>query len=645
MQIYKKLIFFFIIYIPLNSFAQFAEPDAFKSSLNTKNKKIVLYYNKQLNKYDLHFVKLNLSISDASTFISGNAILLAKAIVNLDTLILNFSNYMTIDSMFINESKVIPIHSNNEIQYILKTPINDQVEFSVQVFYHGTPDPYGGGVTYAYDTNWKKNVSWTLSESFHAYEWWPCKQVLSDKIDSTHIYLTCDNDCKAGSNGLLTNIVDLPNNKTRYEWKSNYPINYYLISYAVSEYQDYSIYANPNGSNPILIQNYIYNTNNCLNQFKDDIDNTIGFIELFSDKFGLYPFANEKYGHCLTKLGGGMEHQTMTTLGSFGYTLVAHELGHMWFGDYVTCATWQDIWINEGFASYSEYVALENLQSKLSAQEWMSDAHNRVVNQSTGSVYVPFEDANNENRIFNYSLTYKKGAAIIHTLRHEINNDNLFFSAIQEYLTEYGNSVATGDNFKESIEEKTSLDLDSFFDQWYYGQGFPQFNIEYNQLNDTLFLNVIESTSSAQTPLFQLYVDYKLSFSGSDTTLRLYQSQNNETFKIPISNTITNISVDPENWIVNSIGTIKRVGNPDETDKLFNFYPNPTANELNLVFNSNYNDKEKKIEIVDLNGRILFSFTTYDTILPLSFDTLSNGLYIIKVSTSNKTFSKRFLKQ
>lgn len=644
MQIYKKIIFLFFVYIPINVTAQFAHPDYYKEKF-APNKKYNLYYNKQLDKYDLHFVKLDLNISDASTYISGNATLQAKAVIKLDTLILNFSNYMTVDSIFINESKITANHVGNEIQYVFDTPINDQENFEVQIYYHGTPSTNGGGVTHDYDSQWNKNVTWTNSESFYAYDWWPCKQVLSDKIDSTHIFLTCDADCKAGSNGLLTNVVDLPNNKTRYEWKSNYPINYYLISYAVSEYQDYSIYANPSGSSPILVQNYIYNSSICLSHFKNDIDNTTDFIELYSEKFGLYPFADEKYGHCLTTLRGGMEHQTMTTLGSFGYTLVAHELAHMWFGDYVTCATWQDIWINEGFASYSEYITLENLQSLTSADSWMNDAQNRALFEINGSVYIPFEDANNENRIFSYSLSYKKGAAIIHILRHEINNDELFFSAIQSYLEQFANDVATGDDFKEAIEQETGLDLDPFFEQWYYGKGFPQFNVEYNQLNDTLILNVNESTSSTETSLFQLYVDYKVYFSDGDTTLRLYQSQNNVQFKIPISKTITNIAVDPNNWILKSAGSIERVINPEETDKLFTFYPNPTVDEMNLIFNSEINDKEKTVEILDLNGRLMYSFKAFNNDLLLNFASLSNGFYIIRVSTSSKSYSKRFLKQ
>ena len=153
----------------------------------------------------------------------------------------------------------------------------------------------------------------------------------------------------------------MPGNKLRYEWKSNYPIAYYLISFAVSEYQEYNIYAHPAGmgGDSLLIQNFIYDAPGCLDYYKAGIDETVGMVELFSDLYSLYPFHQEKYGHCLTAIGGGMEHQTMSTMGNFNFGLVAHELGHMWFGDNVTCATWSDIWINEGFATYTDYLARE----------------------------------------------------------------------------------------------------------------------------------------------------------------------------------------------------------------------------------------------------------------------------------------------
>lgn len=642
----KNTLIILFILLSVISYSQKTNPELAKSLRQTDFKgDINLYYDPVMDKYDIYFVNLDLAVSDKSTYIEGNAILQLKAKESLDTLLFDFSDYMTTDSVYINNKKVTAEHSENTLRYIFNPPVNTGEEIKVQVFYHGTPDYYGGGVTNRNYSYWNKDVTWTLSESFHAMEWWPCKQVMSDKIDSVYLKFTCDNDCMVGSNGLLKNIVDLPDNKHRFEWKSYYPINYYLIAFSVAEYQDYSIYAKPEGVDSVLIQNYVFDNSNYLTENKEAIDETIDLIELYSEKFGLYPFAEEKYGHCVTDIWGGMEHQTMTTLNTFNYTLVAHELGHMWFGDYVTCATWQDIWINEGFASYTEYIALENLKSEQEAQNWMNNTMASALDETHGSVYIPFDQAFNEGRIFSGSLSYDKGAILLHMLRHEINDDELFFSSLQTYLSEYADSVATGEDFKSSIELSTGIDFDPFFEQWYYGKGFPKFSIGYNQMNDTLFMTVTETTSSNEPEIFQMYVDYKIVHENGDTTIRLYQSENVETFEIPISEAVSNIIVDPDNWILNTTGTIDSVVSPGSDKSLFSIYPNPAKETLHIRFNDKLYRFDKKVEILDLTGKRILTYTDRTNIIRMNVSYLSKGIYFIRGTSDNKTYTYKFIKQ
>jgi aminopeptidase N len=611
----KNTLFVFLMFLATPILSQENHPELFKSLRQNDFKgDINMYYNPLMDKYDVYFVKLDLEVSDQTTNISGNTTLLVTATQALDTLLFD-------------------------------SPVAIGENIKAQVYYHGTPDPNGGGVSQDYDSQWSKNVTWTLSESFHAMEWWPCKQVMSDKIDSVYMFFTCDDDCMVGSNGILDHVVDLPNNKKRFEWKSYYPINYYLLSFAVAEYQDYSIYSKPEGVDSILIQNFVYNNSNYLSSNQADIDKTIDLIELFSDKFGLYPFSEEKYGHCLTTLGGGMEHQTMTTLGNFGFLLVAHELGHMWFGDYVTCATWQDIWINEGFASYSEYISLENLATENDTQEWLNDANSRALGEPHGSVYIPFSEAFSESRIFNYSLSYRKGALLLHMLRHEINDDEVFFSSLQNYLSEYADSVATGDDFKNSIELSTNMDFDPFFEQWYYGKGFPKFSIGYTQMNDTLFMTVTETTSSSEPELFQMHVEYKIVHENGDTTVRFYQSENVETFEIPMSETVSNIIVDPDNWILNQVGTIDSVVSPGNDKSLFSIYPNPAIETLNIRFNEKLYRSDKTIEILDVTGKRILKYNSQSNVIPVNISFLSKGIYFIRGTSSNKAYTYKFIKQ
>ena len=157
-------------------------------------------------------------------------------------------------------------------------------------------------------------------------------------------------------------------------------------------------------------------------------------ITSFSRLLMDYPFSEEKYGHAMAPMGGGMEHQTMTTLQDFGFFLVAHELAHQWFGDHITCGNWQDIWINEGFASYMEYVAAQELLGQEAADGWMTNAMSVAKSRTRGSVFVPEEGVEDEYRLFDYALSYKKGAILLHMIRYELDDDDLFFGALRQYL-------------------------------------------------------------------------------------------------------------------------------------------------------------------------------------------------------------------
>ncbi len=220
----------------------------------------------------------------------------------------------------------------------------------------------------------------------------PCKQELEDKADSVHVFITTDSSLSVAGPGLLTK-VSLPDGKVRHEWRTYYKTAYYLIFFAVSDYKDYSIYAKPTNLpfDSILIQNYVFDYPGCLESNKAAIDMTDNMIELLSGLYSVFPFDEEKYGHYLWYPSGfsGMEHITMSGMRYLNTYLISHELGHSWFGDNVTCATWSDIWINEGFATYTEYLVNQYLVSQASADAIMLSYMNNVMTSPGGSVYVP----------------------------------------------------------------------------------------------------------------------------------------------------------------------------------------------------------------------------------------------------------------
>jgi aminopeptidase N len=587
--------------------------------------------------YDVKFYFLDIEVSPLNTSIAGNTTMHAEALVAVDTFAFELASFHTIDNILINGIEYTNYNRDENNVIVPVTEIPEGETFTTQVFYHGTA-PSGGffsGVSNA-TSGWDGiKATWTLSEPFAASEWFPVKQDLEDKADSVWVFLTTASDYMAGSQGILTNTVDLGDGNTRYEWKSNYPIDYYLISFSVSDYQEYNTYAHPEEMNgdSILIQNFIYDSPGALNTYKNGIDATAEMIEVFSDKYILYPFKDEKYGHCLTELGGGMEHQTMTTIGGFGFDLVSHELGHMWFGDNVTCETWSDIWINEGFATYSNYLAREFIQGASAAENFIISKQNNAMS-SSGSIYIPESEVypGNEYRIFSGKLSYDKGASIIHTLRHEIQNDDLFFDVLSTFQTDFTGLTATGEDFKNTAEVVTGMDFEKFFDQWYYGKGYPEFSLEWywdNNLNE-LHITSTQTTSSMSVSLFDMLLDVQVTLmNGSDTTITIHQTENVNHFAIPLDTEVFNIfKIDPDNWTMEEQGSISVIIDETSSPAYFTIGPNP-ANDFVNVFFLNETSGNRTITINDISGRQILKTNIANNQEKIYIANFPKGVYTI----------------
>jgi len=611
--------------------------------------------NALLAQYDVNWYFLDLAIERNSTVLSGNVTIGARTQTALDTFCFELNSNLTIDSILYLSNSIPFFHTiNSHIVYaspLGTIPANSNVKF--KIYYHGDASVVGGsaiGNGFSTDTSptWSNSVTWSLSEPYSAREWFPCKQFLQDKADSVQVYVTTDNQNRVGSNGLLQGIDSLPNNKVRYRWKSNYITDYYLVSIAVAKYVDYTTWARPaslpNDSIPIV--NYVYDNPNCLPFFKSTIDTTALMLEYFSDKLGLYPFSNEKYGHAMAPFSGGMEHQTMSSMGFFNFGLVAHELMHQWFGDYVTCSTWSDIFINEGFASYGAYMATEHFRGLNSARSLMQDVHDDVMDQAGGSIF--FTDTNNVNRIFSGRLSYDKGNAVIHSLRFELG-DSVFFVGLKNFLSQYAYSNASIDDFKTSIEITSGKNLTSFFNQWIYGEGYPIYSASYFSDVNYLYLKVEHAVSSS-TPTFITPLEIKCqSALGGDTVIRIDISTNNDTYKIPLGRLVNGLEIDPNNWLLNQDSTISidptliSVGTSDiDLENQIKLFPNPTSDRLTI---ENRSAKTTRFVLRDMQGAKLLSIKNSKVFQKIDLSKLADGIYFLEVDNAGGRFIEKIIKQ
>jgi aminopeptidase N len=606
-----------------------------------------------MSKYDVHFYFLDLNIERNSTVISGNTTIESKVLVsNMDTFCFELNSNLVIDSIQLANQNIFFTRVAAITYAILPNALSVNSNLAIKIFYHGDASVTGAGAigdgfSKGTSPSWGNSVTWSLSEPYSAYEWFPCKQFLQDKADSAWVYVTTDASNKVGSNGILKGIdTGLANNKVRYRWITNYAIDYYLISVAVAKYVDYTIYAHPAAliNDSIKVVNYVYNNPATLNAFKSSIDSIPMVIEYFSDVFGLYPFYGEKYGHSMAPIGGGMEHQTMTTLGNLGsLSLNSHELMHQWFGDHVTCKTWSDIFINEGFASYGEYLVYDKFRSHQAAQTKMADVHDNVLQDPNAMVY--FTDTTDVNRIFDSRLTYDKGSAVIHTLRF-VMGDSLFFSGLKTFQNHYSFSTASIDDLKADLQTSSGLNLNDYFNQWLFGEGYPIFSGEYFSSPTTLYLKISHTTSSAFTPLFKTPLEIKCTSASGDTIIKVMIDQNTNLFAIPMTKNITNIEFDPNNWILNKTGTI--IKNSDlvavSTEELqmqdaVKIYPNPTENFLNI----DAYGIEGTYTLKDIQGRIIFqNILTHKTCLSLA--SIQTGVYHLEIQSKNGKLSRKIIK-
>jgi aminopeptidase N len=591
----------------------------------------------RMNKYDITYVVIDLIVSSDDTQISGCVKHKGYFKSEVDSILLELHPDYIIDSIILNNTKINFLRKN----YNLIVPNKHKI-FELAIYYNGQIKSNQGqfmgglGVVNGMDNYTKKKVTYTLSEPFSASDWWPSKQSLNDKIDSADLYFTTSNPNLVGSNGVLISKKIIDNGFTKFHWKTRYPTSYYLFSFSVGPYFDYSFKTHlPGLEDSLLIQNFIYSDSLVFKNSKKNIDLTKEFIKLYSTLFGVYPFYKEKYGHCLSTINGGMEHQTMTTLNSFDPYLVSHELAHQWFGNHITCSSFSDIWLNEGFATYSEYLMFEKLYPE-KKDLLLGSYIQRAKKFKTGSVYV--EDTLNESRIFSRELTYDKGALIIHTLRYLINNDSLFFKSLKEYQTKFSHSFASASDFKKIVEQICGIDLTIFFNEWYYGEGFPIYAIQTEKSSETK-IHIQQSTSSSKTPLFTTPLELLIARENlPDTLIRVYITKNNEVLNFSNSLKLSYVkSIDPHNYILHETTPFLSLNELDS--KMINVFPNPCQSELTIQIN---NPNSYRVRLINIDGQEVFNSILNST-YKLKTEEFKNGIYILEISNKKSVFSQKII--
>jgi aminopeptidase N len=629
-------LFFGFVLVPCVSAQKFKEPEYVKYERTNAQKLITGSASSNTGNYDWIYQRLVLNLDPALFFVEGETDVFFKFHNNDNRLVLDLHNSMLVQTVTYH-GQPVSFSQNTRHELVIDFPsqIGANVLDSVHIEYQGSPNGSGFG-SFTVDTHNGVPVLWTLSEPYGARDWWPCKQDLTDKLDSIDVILRypaeINGEVMQGvSNGLLVNESVSGGVKTSH-WRHRHPIPAYLVAVAITNYQKYSHQAGIYTSFPV--DNYVFPEDMAYAQSHTPV--IVDILNFFEENYGEYPYSDEKYGHAQFGWGGGMEHTTISFMGGFSRGLQAHELAHQWFGDDVTCGSWSDIWLNEGFATYSEALIQEHMDGDYTFYQWRRYANNLITQEPHESVYVYGSDTLNVGRVFSWELSYLKGAMVLHMLRFK-TGDQVFFEIMQRYRNRFRGGYAKTDDFKSVVEEVTGEDYDEFFNDWVYGKGFPSFNVRWAFVSDRLYrVEIEQSQSDASVDFFQTPVRLRFSSSSHthtyDTIVNL--TQNNQVFFITTDNNYDELTPDPDLEIIRDQAVSLFTGNMEWNDAEIMIFPNPATDFIH-IFHKNPR-KVKRVYVFDTSGRIVLDGFRANQIIGVN--SLANGVYYIGVAYKNGSY-------
>jgi len=594
--------------------------------------------------FDVKYYRCEWEVDPAVYYITGKVTVYYVITSAASSISFDLMNSLNVDSVKQRNALLSRSHTGNLLQVNFPAPVNAGTLDSVSIYYKGPPANTGFG-SFVQTTHGAVPVIWTLSEPYGSRDWWPCKNGLDDKADSIDIIITNPAAFKAASNGLLQGetLIAGGTKKVAY-WKHRYPIASYLVCFAVTNYAVFNNSVQLGAVN-LPMQTYCYPES--LASFQNGTQNVLDAIKYFHGIFGDYPFIKEKYGHVQFGWGGGMEHQTASFLVSINESLSAHELGHQWFGDKITCASWEDIWLNEGFATHLAAMYMENKYPANTIANRRSVVNN-ITSATGGSVKV--DDTTNVGRIFSGRLSYNKGSYLLYMLRWKLG-DEVFFRAIRKYQSDpaviYGFAKTT--DLQRNLEAESGLDLSKFFKDWFEGQGYPSYKVEWSQIGSSYVkVRMSQTTSHTSVSFFDLPVALKFKNASQEKTIVVDNKVNDEVFLRNIGFVADTVLVDPDYWLVTRNNTTKKITDAVTGQNVVQVYPNPVADRF-YVYLRNFTSPVVAIRLHNMAGQLIynksFSLLNGSEYLEIPSAYLAAGQYIFTVVAGKKiVFVKKLVK-
>jgi aminopeptidase N len=610
---------------------------------------------------DATYYHLNLTLEMADDSLSG--LVRVEGTVTgspISELVLDLASSMIVTAVKLADGTPLTFtHPGAALRVSLPAPAAVGTTVAVDVAYHGAPVSNDlGNFVFGQRPALPQpgdRYAWSLSEPYGAREWWPCKDHPSDKADSVRVTVTVPSQYRVGSQGVLAG--ETPSGgTTTYDWVSRYPISSYLVSVAIGEYVRYQdTYQRPPGLASLygalsLPLDYLVYDDGTSALFAGwaGVVNTLPILE---DWFGPYPFADEKYGHAEFTFGGGMEHQTMTSLGTSAPGVVAHELAHQWYGDSISPKTWPHLWLNEGFATYAELIYWDKTDSL--THDAVLGSFYRAARWAPGTLVL--EDTTSVNNMFDGTRVYAKGGMVLWMLEYMVGE-----SGIKDILRTYAADpavrygVATTADFQRVAEAVSGRDLDAFFRQWVTdGTGYPSYasasTWQQHSTGYHVWVTIAQTQTAAQSnvDVFDMPVDIMIRTAADTVRAQVRNDRRSQVFEIEVANKPVAVTIDPDRRILRGDEITSALQQMPSYPTITALAPNPSVNSFDLWYSIGQDD-DVDINVFDVRGRRVMTQTISSTqagvrIEPIDVSRLSSGVYFLRLHTGRGEATRKFV--
>jgi aminopeptidase N len=591
--------------------------------------------------FTVHYYRLEWEVDPEVRYIRGkvsSAFIITATTPNIRY---DLSDSLRVDSVTYRGSRINHTRpGNNTLQVNFPSALNAGTRDSITIFYQGKPPENGYG-SFSLSTHTGVPVMWTLSEPYGSRDWWPCRNGLDDKADSIDVIITTPDRYYGTSNGVLVS-ENMNGGKRTNHWKHRYPIVSYLVAIAATNYlvQQDTIHIN---GKILPLQQYVYPE--AAAAWTASLSNTRNMMRYFEQQFGPYPFRNERYAHTQVGFGGGMEHQTNSFMGSTNRSLIAHELAHQWFGNRVTCGSWQDIWLNESFAIFGTYAYFETVLPPAETQNWFRTEVEIITSRPDGSVYV--KDTSSIDAIFDYRTTYVKAGWVVNMLRWKLG-DARFFAGVQQYLSDpklsYG--FARTEDLRRNLETASGQNLNEYFSDWVYGEGYPSYQLRWLPLGTKLQLSLNQTTSHPSVDFFEMPVPILFKNATRDTLLVINHTRNGQTELHELGFIPDTAIIDPYVKLISAKNSTSKSSGTTVKNAV-KIYPNPIGDQFAILLN-NFTSPAASVTIHNAKGQLMWKqdipLPTGNDLLTIPSSTWSRGIYFVRVRSKDSNFVKTILK-